>query len=117
MHARIIGIGAALLLAGCSTVHDPHKPRTVEAAAEGGEITVKHGQRLHIPLDAAEGYEWSLVEPQILAVMEQALPTPREGGWIFTPVRSGQETLKLEYRKLDSGAAPERSVSYQITVP
>ena len=63
-------LAAVLLVGGCSTTWDPHAPRTIEAAAEGGDVTVKHGQRLHIPLGAGEGYEWNRVEPQILTVVE-----------------------------------------------
>ena len=88
----------ALLMAGCSTTWDPHKPKTVNAGEDGGAVTVKHGQRLHLPLAADPGgqYEWRLAEP---------------------PVRSGEEQLRLEYRPVSGEGAPQRIVSYDVTVP
>ncbi len=95
-----------VFLAGCSTARDPHAPKTVSAGPEGGEVTVEHGQRLRLQLPA--GADWHRVEPQIQTVIPAA---PREGDvWMFTPVRSGQETLRLESPQ---GGA----VTYQITVP
>jgi hypothetical protein len=94
-----------LLLGGCSTAWDLHAPKTVAAGPEGGEVTVEHGQRLRIRLPADT--EWRRVEPMIKTVIPAG---PREGEyWMFTPVRSGQETLRFE--------SAQASVTYQITVP
>ena len=106
-----------LLLAGCSTVWDPHKPKTVSAGDEGGPVTVKHGQRLHLPLAADPGgqYEWRLAEPPVRAVLAEG--PADEKGLNFTPVRSGEEQLRLEYRPVSGEGAPQRIVSYDVTVP
>ena len=37
--------------------------------------------------------------------------------WTFTPVRDGEQTLRLEYRRAeDYPVAPTQSVSYNVTV-
>ena len=94
-----------VLLAGCSTTWDPHAPKTVTAGPQGGDVKLEHGQRLRIQLPADA--DWRRVEPMIKAVIPAG---PREGDiWMFTPVRSGQETLRFE--------SPQAAVTYQITVP
>jgi len=94
-----------VLLAGCSTTWDPHAPKTVAAGPGGGDVTVGHGQRLRLQLPADA--DWRRTEPQIQAVIPAG---PREGDtWMFTPVRSGQETLRFD--------SPQASVTYNITVP
>ena len=105
------------LAAGCSTTWDPHAPKTVTASDDGGAVTVKHGQRLHLPLAADPGgqYEWRLAEPPVRAVLAEA--PADEKGLNFTPVRSGEEQLRLEYRPMSGGGAPQRIVSYDVTVP
>jgi hypothetical protein len=96
----------ALVVAGCATSWDPHAPRTVTAGPEGGKVSVEHGQRLLFRLPAGV-QDWNRVEPQIRAVIPAG---PQQGDtWMFTPVRSGQETLRFE-----SG---EKSVTYEISVP
>lgn len=107
----------ALLAAGCSTVYDPHKPTTVMASGEGGAVTVKHGQRLHLPLTAEPGgkYEWRLAEPPVRAVLAEG--PADETGLNFTPIRSGAEQLRLEYRPVEGEGTPQRIVSYDVTVP
>ena len=106
-----------LLAAGCSTTWDPHKPRTIAASEEGGAVTVKHGQRLRLPLATEPGgdYEWRLAEPPVRAVLAQG--TPDAAGLNFTPVRTGEEQLRLEYRPVSGEGAPRRIVSYDVTVP
>jgi hypothetical protein len=112
-----------LLLGGCAGfndftgVRDPHAPKTVVADEEGGAVTVKHGDRLRVPLptDPASGYEWRRVEPPTLIVVAEG-PGDAEG-ITFTPVRSGEEKLRLEYRPLSGAGAAQRVVSYDITVP
>ena len=105
------------LAAGCSTTWDPHAPKTVRASDDGGAVTVKHGQRLHLPLVADPGgqYEWRLAEPPVRAVLAEA--PADEKGLNFTPVRSGEEQLRLEYRPMSGEGAPQRIVSYDVTVP
>ena len=114
---RCAAVAAALLVSGCSTVWDPHKPRTVTAGEDGGAVTVKHGQRLHLPLAADPGgqYEWRLAEPPVRAVLAEGPVDDK--GLNFTPVRSGEEQLRLEYRPVSGEGAPQRIVSYDVTVP
>jgi len=109
-------LSACVLLAGCATKWDPHAPKTVTAASEGGSVTVKHGQRLYFPLaaDPNGGYEWRRVEPRIVAVMADGPPQPE--GMQFTPVRSGTQKLQFDYRPVSGDGAPQRSVSYDIKV-
>ncbi len=110
-------IVAVLLAAGCSTVWDPHAPKTVTASGDGGHVTVKHGQRLYLPLATEPGgkYEWRLAEPPVRAVLAEG--PADDQGFNFTPVRSGEEQLRLEYRPVSGEGAPQRIVSYDVTVP
>lgn len=114
MRAAIVFV---LLAAGCSTVWDPHAPKTVMAREEGGAVTVKHGQRLHLPLAAEPGgqYEWRMAEPPVRSILAEG--PADDSGLNFTPVRSGEEQLRLEYRPVGGEGAPQRIVSYDVTVP
>ncbi|HYR36578.1 MAG TPA: hypothetical protein VEQ87_19980 [Burkholderiales bacterium] len=106
-----------LALGGCfAKSWDPHAPKTVVASEEGGAVTVNHGARLRIPLGSEDPkYEWRRVEPQIMRVVAEGPPDER--GQTFTPVRSGEEKLKLEYRPLGGAGEAKRVVTYDITVP
>jgi predicted secreted protein len=120
MGPKTRGLAALLVLAlaGCvARSWDPHAPKTVTASQEGGALTVNHGARLRIPLanDPAGEYEWRRVEPQILKVVAEGPPDAE--GQSFTPVRSGEEKLTLEYRPVSGQGAAQRAVSYDITVP
>ena len=114
---RVLAVSLAVLLAGCATNWvDPHRWKTVEAPANGGSVTVKHGQQLRLPLatNANDGYEWRRVEPEILSVVSEG---PADAnGLSFTPVRSGEEKLRLVYRPIAGGEA-QRTVDYTVTVP
>lgn len=101
---------------GACTSMDVHGPKTIIASADGGAVTVTHGNRLRLPLatDPGVAYEWHRVEPRILTVVAQGPADP--DGISFTPVRSGEEKLSLEYRPVGGGAA-QRTVSYVVTVP
>jgi hypothetical protein len=100
---RLAALLSFALLAGCATGSlDPHRPKTIEARAEGGKVRVAHGQRLRIPL----GAEWHRSEPPIMAVVLEGAPQP--DAQMFTPVRTGQETLKFE--------SAQKTVSYDIEV-
>jgi hypothetical protein len=107
----------AIAVAGCSTTRDPHRPKLVNAGANGGAVTVKHGQGLWIPLasETPSTHEWRRVEPRIVTVAAIGAPYPH--GMYLTPVRSGTETLRFEYRPLAGEGAAEKAVSYDITVP
>ncbi len=98
---------AAGVLCGCSTTADPHAPRTVVAGEAGGEVRVQHGQRLRIELPGVGSYAWNREEPQTPVVIAQG--PPETDVWMFTPVRSGKETLRF--------ATAQRTVTYEVTVP
>jgi hypothetical protein len=112
---RHLAPALVVALAACASV-DVHGPKTVVAPAEGGSVTVTHGNRLRLPLatKANDGYEWRRAEPQILSVMVEGPADP--DGISFTPVRSGEEKLRMEYRPLAGGPA-QRTVNYTVTVP
>ena len=105
-----------ILLGGCSTTWDPHAPRTIVAPETGGEVTVKHGQRLQVKLPAAgQGMEWRTREPMTMVVLAET--APERDGRRMTPVRSGKETLRFEEMPERGEGAAQRAVSYEITVP
>jgi hypothetical protein len=111
---RIAPLVALLAIAGCSTYWDPHAPKTVLAKEDGGAVSVHHGDRLHLPLASEDGYEWRLVEPPVRMVLAEG--PPAEQGIDFTPVRTGAEQLRLEYRPIAVEGPAQRSVSYDVTV-
>ena len=105
-----------LLVAGCSTTWDPHAPKTVVAPESGGDVQVKHGQRLQVKLPTAgQGNEWRPREPMIMMVLAETAPEP--DGVRMTPVRSGKETLRFDEVPLRGEPTAQRSVTYQVTVP
>jgi len=107
----------AVAVAGCSTTRDPHAPKTIVAGDSGGAVTVSHGQRLFIrlPSDPGSGHEWRRVEPMVVTVVPVGAPLP-QGIWL-TPVRSGTEKLRFEYRPATGEGAVQKTVSYDVTVP
>lgn len=113
---RLTLLLAAVLVAGCSTTRDPHAPKTIVAGDSGGSVTLHHGQRLFIrlPTDPATNLEWRRVEPMVVAVVPVGAPLP-QGMW-FTPVRSGTEKLRFEYRPLSGDAVAQKTVAYDVTV-
>ena len=106
----------ALVAGGCSNFWDIHAPKTVNAGPDGGAVEVRHGQRLRIPLaaDPQGAFEWRRVEPPIMRVVLEGAPEP--DGLSFTPVRDGDEQLRLEYRPVSGDGQAQRVVSYDITV-
>jgi hypothetical protein len=111
----IAALIACAALGGCAGLWDIHGPKTVVANANGGAVTVEHGDRLRVPLTTENGYEWRRVEPRILTIVAEG---PSDGqGLNFTPVRTGTEQLRLEYRPLTGDAAAQLTVSYDVTVP
>jgi len=114
--AAILSVLLLAAVAGCSTTRDPHAPKTITARDSGGAITLNHGQRLFIflPSDPASGLEWRRVEPMVMTVVPVGAPLP-QGVW-FTPVRSGSEKLRFDYRPLSGEAPAQKSVSYDVTV-
>jgi hypothetical protein len=113
---RALFLAAAVALCGCSTTLDPHAPKTVVARADGGSVALKHGQRLRIPLAAPEdnAFEWHRVEPPIMALVVQGSPDAQ--GFMFSPVRTGKENLRFEYRPVSGDGTADKTVSYDVTV-
>ena len=111
---RVALLVAVLAITGCATRWDPHAPKTVTARGDGGAVSVHHGDRLHLPLASRDGYEWRLVEPPVRMVLAEG--PPAEGGLNLTPVRTGAEQLRLEYRPIAVEGPAQRSVTYDVTV-
>ena len=113
---RIFLLIALLALAACSTTRDPHRPKLITAGANGGAVTLNHGQGLWIPLaaDNPATHEWRRVEPQVLTVVAIGAPYPH--GIYMTPARTGTEKLRFEYRPLVGEGTAEKAVSYDVTV-
>jgi predicted secreted protein len=117
---------AATVLSGCGWLYNPwgaYPPRNVTAQDSGKEVGLSHGQQLFVrlPLKEEEGFEWVIREPEVTAVKAEGAPAvDKEAGlqtWTFTPVRDGQQTLRLEYRRVnDYLTAPAEIVSYNVTV-
>jgi hypothetical protein len=113
---RAPAVLATLSLCGCFAHQwDPHAPDTVVAGAQGGAVTVPHGSRLRLPLATDAEHEWRRVEPQIMRIIAQG-PADADGQ-TFTPVRTGDEKLRLEYKRLTGDAPAERTVTYDVSVP
>jgi predicted secreted protein len=115
----------ALLLAGCSSfaIIGLPWPVTVDDGDSGADLKVVHSQQLvvRLPYKPDGGYEWMLREPPIGAVKPEGAPQQLKDQdlqiWTFTPVRDGQQALRLEYRKPnDYDGAPAGTVSYNVTV-
>ena len=119
-------LSPALALSACGwlgNLSGAYPPETVTVADSGKEIGLSHGQQLFVrlPFKAEPGFEWTLREPPVAAVKPEGAPAQnKEAGtevWIFTPVRDGQQTLRLEYRRTqDYLTAPAEAVSYNLTV-
>jgi len=126
MRIALALVGSLFLLSGCGWLYNPwgaYPPRNATAEDSGKEFKLAHGQRLFVrlPFKAEPGYEWILREPPVAAVIAEGAPNQdQEAGielWTFTPVRDGEQTLRLEYRRPeDSQVAPMQSVSYNVTV-
>jgi predicted secreted protein len=116
----------APLASGCGWLYNgfgAYPPRVVSTENSGAEVKLSHGQQLFVrlPFKAEAGYEWTLREPPVAAVKPEGAPAQdKEAGtevWTFTPVRDGEQTLRLEYRRTDDNfTAPGEMVSYNVTV-
>jgi predicted secreted protein len=126
MKTAIALLASITLLSGCSWLYNPwgaYPPRTVSAENSGSEVKLSHGQQLFVrlPFKAEPGYEWTLREPAVAAVKQEGAPLQDQDTgleiWTFTPVRDGEQTLRLEYRRInDYLTAPTELVSYNVTV-
>ena len=116
----------APLASGCGWLYNgfaAYPPRVVTTADSGDEVKLAHGQQLFVrlPFKAEAGYEWTLREPPVASVKPEGAPVQnKENGteiWVFTPVRDGEQTLRLEYRRINEYlTAPSELVSYNVTV-
>ena len=119
-------LSPALALSACGwlgNLSGAYPPENVTIADSGKEIGLSHGQQLFVrlPFKAEPGFEWTLREPPVAAVKPEGAPAQDKGAgtevWTFTPVRDGQQTLRLEYRRPnDYLTAPAETVSYNLTV-
>ena len=117
---------STVLLSGCGWLYNgfgAYPPVVVATENSGDELKLSHGQRLFVrlPFKGEAGYEWMLREPQVSAVKAEGAPDQNKDEgievWTFTPVRDGQQTLRLEYRQpYDYFTVPAESVSYNVTV-
>jgi inhibitor of cysteine peptidase len=121
------------LLAACG-LFGPKKPQpppplSVTEANSGGSVTLARDQRLivRLPSNPSTGYRWSLAQQAAGLLEPDGAPTYEQGSggaggggtetWKFVPTKAGEETLRLEYRRLwETDAAPARVVSYKVTV-
>jgi inhibitor of cysteine peptidase len=110
----------------------PPPPLSVTEANSGGSVTLARDQRLivRLPSNPSTGYRWSLAQQAAGVLEPDGAPTYEQGStgsattgaggtetWKFVPTRAGEETLRLEYRRLwETDAAPARVVSYKVTV-
>ena len=119
-------LSPALALSACGwlgNLSGAYPPEVVTSAESGKEIGLSHGQQLFVrlPFKAEPGFAWTLREPPVAAVKAEGAPAQdSQAGtevWTFTPVRDGQQTLRLEYRRpSDYFTAPAEAVSYNLTV-
>jgi predicted secreted protein len=134
LRVALVLLVAALLLSACSGgswtagwgwgyMFGAYSPRIVSTEDSGEEVSLSHGQQLFVrlPYKGEAGYEWTLREPITAAVKPEGAPQQdKDAGtevWTFTPVRDGQQTLRLEYRRADDYfTVPAESVSYNVTV-
>lgn len=132
----IAATAAASLLTACGLFGPrkppPPPPLSVSEANSGGSVTLARDQRLivRLPSNPSTGYRWSLAQQAAGVLEPDGAPTYEQGStgsgtasaggtetWKFVPTRAGEETLRLEYRRLwETDAAPARVVSYKVTV-
>lgn len=108
----------------------PPPPLSVTEANSGGSVTLALDQRLivRLPSNPSTGYRWSVAQQSSGVLEPDGAPTYEKGAsgdagaggteiWKFVPTKAGEETLRLEYRRLwETDAAPARVVTYKVTV-
>jgi inhibitor of cysteine peptidase len=121
---------AVALLAACASKPPPPAPLSVTEANSGGTVALALDQRLivKLPSNPSTGYRWSVAQQTAGVLEPEGAPTFERGPdasagaagteiWKFVPTKAGEETLRLEYRRLwEADAAPARVVSYKVTV-
>jgi inhibitor of cysteine peptidase len=86
-------------------------------------------QRLivRLPSNPSTGFRWSVVQQTTGVLEPDGAPVYEKGGgdagaggtetWKFVPAKAGEETLRMEYRRLwETDVPPARAVSYKVTV-
>jgi inhibitor of cysteine peptidase len=127
----VASLTVAAVLAGCGSLQ-PQTPTMVTAAKSGGPVKLQTGDTLVVALDAqpSTGYRWETLDLQgpVLVAVGSAdyLPPTVAPGTVGAPGESvfryqardvGHATLDLGYsRPFEQGAAPVRTVHYDITV-
>jgi predicted secreted protein len=112
--------------AAAPMVGGPGQPAAmVTDMATGWPITLQVGQDVMVRLsaDRASGLTWVPKEGAVILTPGEATWEPASGGvggtevYRVRAVKVGQAALVFEYRKKDdAGAAPVRTVTYQVTV-
>lgn len=126
LRISVVAVLLCGLLSGCGWLYNvfgAYPPKIVSTENSGDEFSLSHGQQLYVrlPYKGEDGFEWVLREPSVTAIKPEGAPAQsKEDGlevWTFTPVRDGQQTVRLEYRRInDYLTAPVEAVSYNITV-
>ena len=129
----LIAALAVSSLVGCGlftkTPPPPPPPLSVTDANSGASVALALDQRLivRLPSNPSTGYRWSVVQQTTGVLEPDGAPVYEKGGgdagaggtetWKFVPTKAGEETLRLEYRRLwETDAPPARVVSYKVTV-
>ena len=122
---------AATMFAACSTLA-PQTPKIVNAANDGGAVTLKKGDTLVVTLDAnvTTGYRWETTAGtgpvlSLLGTPDYLPPTvapgmvgaPGDMVFRYRAAEPGKTTLELGYlRSFEKGTAPAKTVRYDVTV-
>jgi inhibitor of cysteine peptidase len=125
-------VAVALGACGPSRPNQPAEPLVLTENDSGRAVTISAGQEITVRLasNPTTGYRWALVasnEGVVQALAEPAFIRDEShpgavgvGGvevFRFRGVRSGHQTLSLEYRRpWEDPTLPARAVSYQIAV-
>ena len=98
---------------------------TLTAADDGESFDLRQGQVLSVMLSAnhGTGLAWVLVEPAGTVLVREGTPVyvAKKGGsgtetWHFKAVRTGRQTVRLEYRRKWTQSVPDRTFRFTATV-
>ncbi len=121
---------ALAALAGCMSLQ-PQAPTLVRAAQDGGAVRLHKGDTLVVALDATPtpGLRWQ-PRPMQGQVLQQigmadllpqqlaygAIGAPNDTVYRFRANETGTTALELALQSTDPGAAPQRTVHYDVSV-
>jgi inhibitor of cysteine peptidase len=124
---------ASVVLTCCAACHsssDPASPVTVTAEQAGSTIELQVSQELRVRLasNPSTGYSWSFtcVPEELVSSLGAPQYTPDSSGLVgsggvdtfaFRAVRTGQATLRFEYRRPWETEVPAtQSIAYSLRV-